>query len=139
VTNVVITITMKNTIDQNKLIKKIEGYWKESSFVFEKILSDGSVFRREIPPKTNYPIPIPNVLTEEESQTIYRLIKEKEKGANCYGYMGISASRITGERLGNEEYESDEWIWPGDFAEHYVLTHKVRPTEEFLKWIGYVI
>lgn len=119
--------------------KKIEGYWIESPFVFEQQLSNGSIYRKEIPAKTNYPTPIPNVLTEEEAQTIYNLIREKEKIANCYGYMGLSSSRITGERLGNKEYELDEWIWPGDFAEHYVLTHKVRPTEEFLKWIGYDI
>jgi len=119
--------------------KKVEGYWIESSTVFEHKLSNGSIYRTEIPPKTNYPTPIPNVLTEEEAQTIYNLIREKENEANCYGYKGLSASRITGERLGNKEYELDEWIWPGDFAEHYVLTHKVRPTEEFLKWIGYDI
>jgi hypothetical protein len=119
--------------------KKVEGYWIESPTVFEQQLSNGFVYRREIPAKTNYPTPIPNVLTEEEAQTIYNLIREKEKGANCYGYRGLSGSRITGEILGSKEYESDEWIWPGDFAEHYVLTHKVRPTEEFLKWIGYDI
>jgi hypothetical protein len=119
--------------------KKVEGYWIESPTVFEQQLSNGFIYRREIPAKTNYPTPMPNVLTEEEAQTIYNLIREKEKMANCYGYMGLSSSRITGERLGNKEYELDEWIWPGDFAEHYVLTYKVRPTEEFLKWIGYDI
>jgi len=120
-------------------MKKIEGYWKEPPFIFEHKLSNGDVFRREIPAKTNYPSPIPNVLSESEANTIYNLIVEKEKDANCYGYKGTSASRITGERLGNKEYELDEWIWPGDFAEHYIRTHKVRPTDEFLKWIGYVI
>jgi hypothetical protein len=119
--------------------KKVEGYWIESPTVFEQQLSNGSIYRREIPAKTNYPTPIPNVLSEEEAQTIYNLIREKEKIANCYGYRGLSGSRITGEILGSKEYELDEWIWPGDFAEHYVLTHKVRPTEEFLKWIGYDI
>jgi hypothetical protein len=119
--------------------KKIEGYWIESPTVFEQQLSNGFIYRREITSKTNYPTPIPNVLTEEEAQTIYNLIREKENEANCYGYKGLSASRITEEILGNKEYELDEWIWPGDFAEHYIRTHKVRPTDEFLKWIGYVI
>lgn len=118
---------------------KIEGYWKEKPFVFEKELFNGSVFRKEIPAKTNYPIPIPNVLTEDEAKTIYNLILEKQKGAKLVGYMGLSESRITGETLGNKEYQTEEWKWPGDFAEHYVLTHKVRPTDEFLKWIGYDI
>lgn len=118
---------------------KIEGYWIEAPTVFEFKLSNGSVFRKEIPAKTNYPIPIPNVLTEDEAKTIYNLILEKEKYAKVVAYRGFSESRITGEILGNEEYETDEWKWPADFAEHYVLTHKVRPTDEFLKWIGYDI
>jgi hypothetical protein len=119
--------------------KKLEGFWVETPFVFEKTLSNSFIYIKEISAKTNYPTPIPNVLTEEEAQTIYNLIREKETIANCYGYMGISESRITGEGLGSKEYELDGWIWPGDFSEHYVLTHKVRPTEEFLKWIGYDI
>jgi len=122
-----------------RLDKKVEGYWIEGPTVIEMKSSKGYILTKEIPSKTNYPTPISNVLTEEEAQTIYDLIREKERIANCYGYMGLSASRITGERLGNKEYELNEWIWPGDFAEHYVLTHKVRPTEEFLKWIGYAI
>ena len=52
-------------------------------------------------------------------------------------YMGRSASRITGEMLGNKEYETDKWRWPGDFAKHYVLDHKIKPSNEFLKYIGY--
>jgi hypothetical protein len=122
-----------------RLDKKVEGYWIEGPTVIEMKSSKGYILTKEIPSKTNYPTPISNVLTEEEAQTIYDLIREKERIANCYGYMGLSASRITGERLGNKEYELNEWIWPGDFAEHYVLTHKVRPTEEFLKWVGYAI
>lgn len=118
---------------------KIEGYWKEPPFIFEKVLSNGSIFRKEIPAKTNYPTPIPNVLNEAESKEIYNLILEKQKNAKLVGYKGSSKSRITDERLGNEEYQTDEWLWPADFSEHYVLTHKVRPTDEFLKWVGYVI
>jgi hypothetical protein len=79
------------------------------------------------------------LLSEDESNEIYNLILEKQKGAKLVAYMGCSESRITGERLGNEEYETDEWKWPADFTEHYVLTHKVKPTDEFLKWIGYDI
>jgi hypothetical protein len=117
--------------------KKVEGYWIESPYVFEKQLSNGSFFIKEIPPKTNYPTPIPNILTQKEAEEIYMLIRQKEKDATCHRYRGLTSSRITGERLGNVEYETDEWIWPGDFSEHYVLTHKVRPTDGFLKWIGY--
>jgi hypothetical protein len=119
--------------------KLIEGYWKEYPVVFEYKLSNGSIYRKEIPAKTNYPSPIPNVLSDKDAEKIYRLIREKEKVATVHYYMGESVSRVTGERLGNKEYETDEWIWPADFAEHYVLTHKVRPTDTFLNWIGYAI
>jgi hypothetical protein len=118
---------------------KVEGYWKEKPYVFEKELSNGIIYRREIPAKTDYPTPIPNVLSEYEANEIYRLIVQKQNDAKLEGYMGCSESRITGERLGNGEYQTEEWKWPEDFGPHYVLTHKVRPTDEFLKWIGYGI
>ena len=66
---------------------------------------------------------------------IYNLIKLKEAAAEEYGYRGSSCSRITGETLGSREYKTDEWLWPCDFAKHYVLDHKVRPTDEFLDYI----
>jgi hypothetical protein len=116
---------------------KIEGYWKEKPYVFEKELSNGTIYRREIPAKTDYPTPIPNVLSEDEANEIYKLIVQKQNDATLVSYRGSSQSRITGERLGNEEYQTDEWLWPADFAHHYVLIHKVRPTDEFIKWIDY--
>lgn len=36
------------------------------------------------------------------------------------------------------EMKDFSWKWPGDFAEHYVLKHKVKPTDEFLEFIGYI-
>ena len=84
-----------------------------------------------------YPMPVPNVLTDNEATEIYSLIVEKQKIARRILYRGLSHSRITDETLGCDEYALNNWIWPGDFAEHYVLTHKVRPTDEFLNFIGY--
>ena len=97
--------------------KRIEGYWKTNTEI--------------------YPLPIPNILQEDEVKIIYKLIKEKEKLAEKHSYRGCSGSRITGEVLGNKEYETDKWIWPGDFAFHYVLKHKVKPSDDFLEYIGY--
>ena len=76
-------------------------------------------------------------LTEEEAKTIYDLIVQKQKIAVKHYYRGPSTSRITGEMLGYDEYQTVEWRWPGDFAEHYVLKYRVKPTDEFLKYIGY--
>lgn len=118
-------------------MKKIEGYWKEEDHVIslESLIRPGTFIERTIPAKTNYPMPIPNVLAEGEAQELYILIITKQFQAKKQYYMGDSFSRITGKTLGNEQYETDEWIWPGDFAKHYVLDHKVRPTDEFLKYI----
>lgn len=126
---------MKN--NTRSTMKRIEGYWKEYPAVVEFTLSNGLIFRKEMPAKTTYPDPIPNTLTQKEAETIYTLIVEKQTQAEVVSYMGSSKSRITGEPLGNKEYQTEEWIWPGDFAYHYVLTHRVKPSEDFLKWIGF--
>jgi hypothetical protein len=62
--------------------KKIEGYWKSSY-------------------EPDYPMPVPNVLTQQEAEEIYakfqQLInkcKNKEKGYNMVHYKGRSHSRI---------------------------------------------
>jgi len=119
--------------------QKIEGYWKENDHVIrlESKVKPGIFLERVIPSKSNYPTPIPNVLTEEEAKTIYDLIVQKQKIAVKHYYRGPSTSRITGEMLGYDEYQTVEWRWPGDFAEHYVLKYRVKPTDEFLKYIGY--
>ena len=97
---------------------KVEGYWWSKY-------------------DPHYPMPVPNVLSDEDATSIYNLIVAKEKIAEKYGYRGFSSSRITNEMLGSHEFKLDDWIWPADFAKHYVLDHKVRPTDEFLAFIGY--
>lgn len=106
--------------------QKIEGYW------YSKY-------------EPEYPKPIPNVLTDQEAKEIYDLIRKKELlcetqfEIGCLrAQKGCSESRITGEKLGSREYRINDWIWPGDFALHYVLKHKIRPTNDFLKFIGYL-
>jgi hypothetical protein len=103
--------------------RKIEGYWYSEHLEKYKGIK--------------YPMPEPNVLTEDEAIDIHALIKAKEEFAHVQSYRGWSRSRITGENLGNKEYETEEWLWPGDFADHYVLKHRVKPTDDFLNYIGY--
>ena len=100
---------------------KIEGYWY-------------SDIHKE------FPMPLPNVLNKEEAREIYNLIKlkEQDKKTWCLAYKGMSFSRLSkGISVGSEEFRTNDWIWPKGFAEHYVLQHKVKPTDEFLKFIGY--
>lgn len=116
--------------------KKIEGYWKS-----------------EYSPQ--YPMPIPNQLTVTEAKKIYSLIKKiedkcKSNSEWCnnpdwdnskyivQSYRGFSQSRITGERLGRSEYETPEYRFPEDFGSHYVLKHRVKPSHDFLKYIGFI-
>jgi hypothetical protein len=104
---------------------KIEGYWFEQPF-------------SHLSKPSPYPMPIPDTLTQKEADKVYELIVEKEKIAQKVLYRGCSVSRITGENLGNAEYETPEWHWPGDFAKHYVKEHRVKPTDDFLKYIEYI-
>lgn len=96
----------------------IEGYW----------------YSKHSP---EYPMPIPDQLADDDAAKIYNLIRDKEKNATITSYRGCSVSQITGQMLGNSEYDLNGWIWPADFAPHYVLTHKVKPSDEFLEFIGY--
>lgn len=99
--------------------KKVEGYW----------------YSEHTP---QYPMPEPNVLTEEEAKEIYDLITQIENdNIGKTRYKGMTRSRITGEYMGSTEYYTNEWKWPEDFAPHYVLEHRVKPSDEFLIYIGY--
>lgn len=105
--------------------RRIEGYWyNEYTEKYTGIV---------------YPIPVPNILTDSQASEIYELILLKQEDSIKTSYRGFSESRITSETLGNEEYVSDEWIWTGDLAKHYVLDHKVKPSNDFLEYIGYDI
>ncbi len=93
----------------------------------------------------HYPMPIANTLTEKEAKDIYELILVKEKIAKeidndkCYmaSYLGPTECRFTNKNLGNKQYHFYDWCWPGDFAPHYVLKYKVKPTDDFLDFLGY--
>lgn len=99
---------------------KPEGYWYN-----ERLNPD-------------YPMPKPNQLTNEQAVEIYDLIIEKQNECEKVKYRGLSRSRITGEILGCAEFRHlDGWLWPCDFPTHYVRDHKVKPSDEFLNWLGY--
>ncbi len=95
-------------------------------------------WRRHVDDNTDdLPWPIPNELTIDQATIIFNLILKKEKTAGVKRYRGFSRSRITKECLGSIEYETSKFIWPGDYAKHYVLEHRVKPPKNFLDWIGY--
>lgn len=98
--------------------KRVEGYW----------------YSRE---KTLYPMPIPYRLSDQEAEEIYQLIKLKEEESQINHCRGFSISRIDQTTLDFKEFEHEHWIWPGQYAEHYVLKYKVKPSEDFLGFIGW--
>lgn len=98
---------------------QIEGYWNDTQNNYPE-----------------YPMPVPNVLSQDEANRFADMIESVQKFATENRYRGPSVSRITGERLGCAEYELDGWRWPGDFAHHYVRTHRVKPTDAFMDFIS---
>ena len=113
-------LNMETKLNDND---KIEGYWS----------------LKGNPALDIYPTPVPNVLTQDEANAVFKLIKRKEAGASVTRYRGMSMSRIDKKTVvGSMEYSRAGWRWPQGFAEHYVRDHRVKPTDAFLKFIGYV-
>lgn len=110
----------------------------------------------------DFPKPIKNELTEEESKEVFRLMKIKED--ECFknyvlysqntddeleeieGYSsdigiestkGLSPCRLCDDVAGNLEYFYDGTTWTGGLGHHYVLKHRVKPSDSFLKFIGF--
>lgn len=109
--------------------EKIEGYWYSTT-------------------SPQYPKPIQGELSEVDSLLIYALMYRKEKECKkdvewgvdlprVMAYRGCSTSRITGEILGCREYLHSGFRWPIDMGRHYVLEHRVKPSDEFLDFIGF--
>lgn len=98
--------------------KKVEGYW----------------FSEYSP---QYPLPIKNQLSTKEAKEIFDLIQLKEKEANKFLTRGSSISRIDQSVLGSGEFHHNYWLWPEDFAAHYVLKYRVKPSPAFLEFIGW--
>lgn len=98
-------------------MNKREGFWKSSL-------------------EPHLPEPKPEVLNPKQAFELYDIITKLEKIAKKTTYRGVSHSRITGEKLGCAEYTFSDWSWPGDFAKHYVLEYRVKPSDDFLEFLG---
>ena len=98
---------------------RVEGYWYNEE-------------------NKNLPMPIKNILTSKQAQVIYdRLVMiQGHKNTTRIYYKGSSVSRIDNSILGSGEYKTDKWTWPEGFADHYVLKYHVKPSDEFLYYIG---
>jgi hypothetical protein len=102
----------------DKYNRKVEGYW----------------FSKHSP---EYPMPTPYELTQIEADAIADLIKVKQRSATKNIYRGFATSRIDHTSVGSSEYSLDGWHWPESLAEHYVRKYKVKPSNEFLEFLGY--
>jgi hypothetical protein len=113
-----------NSNERNKMSEeRVEGYWRKN-------LKDTD---------SPYPFPQAATLTVDEAKEVHAKIKLMEARATVVRYRGFSMSRF--ERtviVGSAEYVYNGWRWPQGFNDHYVLRHRVRPTDDFLKFIGYL-
>lgn len=98
--------------------KRVEGYW----------------FSEYTP---QYPLPIKNQLSSKEAKEIFDLIKDKEEEATKFLTRGHSISRLDDTIVGNGEFHHTHWLWPENFAAHYVLKYRVKPSQAFLEFIGW--
>lgn len=55
-------------------------------------------------------------------------------GLVTHTFRGRSRCRICGEPNGASEHFTDEYTWPDGYA-HYIGSHGVKPTDEFINWI----
>jgi len=97
---------------------RIEGYWHSKY-------------------EPRFPMPEKDELSQEEADKIYELILKKEAITNKVQFRGYSMSRIDNTIVGSAEYRNEDWWWPDGFASHYVKKYRVKPSTQFLQYIGY--
>jgi hypothetical protein len=106
-------------IEENKTRKK-EGAWH---------------YKKD----AEYPVPPPYQLKTKEAEEIYILIKIKEAEAKETIARGLDYSVIDDTCIGGiRAFYHINWVWPGNYAEHYVFKYKVKPSDDFLKFIGWL-
>jgi hypothetical protein len=82
--------------------------------------------------------PVPNVLAPFQAREIHELIRNIERNIRPKIYRGIMISPIDNAPFLAAEYEHDGWIWNSVLSDHFVLKHRVRPSDDFLKYIGWL-
>lgn len=96
---------------------------------------EGFWYHRETAP--DFPKPVPNVLSEAQAKKVFAAIKKKEAKATQTFYKGYAMSRLEPRvRVGSSTYALGKWRWPQGYAEHYVLKHRVKPSDAFLEFLG---
>lgn len=98
-------------------MKNIEGYWRKKK-------SDGD----------SLSWPIENSATVKESEKLLEMLVSVEDKAHRVHYKGWSDCRICGKVNGSIEFEYKNWKWPEGLY-HYINAHRVRPSDEFVKFI----
>ena len=76
-----------------------------------------------------------DLIDEKQSPEILNQVAEYLD--NCkFGehYMGHSFCRICHKDLGCSDRTDGEWVWPDELS-HYLLEHKVRLPDEFIKYV----
>lgn len=110
--------------------KFVEGYWRKAERVDKEALQWRSQVERN---ESRLPWPVVLEIAGYDKEDFIARLDELQAHAQKELYRGITVSRLTGEPLGNAEYELNEWTWPGDYI-HY-LKAGVPPSRAFYKFV----
>lgn len=102
---------------QRDAVKVAEGYWKSSD-------------------EPDLPVPVPHKERWQGQDEFEAKLGDLQMSADEGGYFGCTTSRITGERLGSDEYVyRHKMRWTGDYLSHYIMKHNVKPSKAFYQWV----
>lgn len=122
---------------ESKFPTRVEGYWRRHAVIPPKDNFPGANMRHYVNTMgAEFPWPVPMEIEGFDVQDfINKLvdIEEREGGAEKVLYRGFSICRLTGENLGNAEFEFRGWKWP-DGLVHYIRMG-VPPSAAFYHFI----
>lgn len=90
----------------------------------------------------NYPMPVQDVLTQEQADALADKIKELEAdpATKRKQFKGISSSRIDDSFVGSSEFNHPTVrSWTDALGEHYVRKYRCKPSDKFLDSIGFTL
>ena len=100
-----------------------EGFWKLMKAPGENVMPWEEQFDR-FPVSQKLPV----------DPLVLRALDAAEAQAQKENYFGASTCRLCHRSNGGEEFTLDNWTWPSGFR-HYLTSHNVHPSTDFVKFI----
>ncbi len=88
------------------------------------------------PQEKDLALPDPKDLVDEEwdEGICKKVFSHVELGDIVASYRGYSRCRICGKPNGSQERSDGKYIWPSGFG-HYIMAHRVKPSEAFIEHV----